>query len=1135
MPVYDLGRLPGGAIYYTMREVEGRRLDDLIASVHEARAAGTWHPDPEGWTLLRLVGVVRTVAEAVALGHDKGVLHRDLKPANVLVGRRGQVFVLDWGLAKVLGRADPTPTDLHPVVSDRSARGGYGTVVGQVVGTIGYMAPEQARGAVDELTPAADVFALDAILAEVATGTAPGDEPAVACLDAGTDAPEGRARIARRCLAADPANRPPDAGAVASALGAWLDGARTAERASLLAAAADAAWRALDAAERRVGSGLLSRVLDPSGRPRALGSVPDDPVAADVAQRLVLAGVLRRDPAGALHLADEGLVQAWSVLRGHAEDARRLAAVERVRAATEAWVGTGRDRGQLPSGALLAELEATLAAPGRWLAPDEVDLLEAARTEADAVARRRRRLQRGIVLASVAITLVVLASWIRAEQARERAEEAQRQTLAALDRATSAQLQALAAIDEAEGRPAMAIARWRAALALEPGADDAREALRELAATQVRVRVVPSHTTPVLSLQASPSGDRVATAGKDGQVWLRDTATGAALAGHRYDGWAKLDEFIDEDTLVAFSTDNEVVRLDARTGAVLPIQPPAGGSIIDIARGSGLVVSTTAEHVIATDLRTGAEVARAPTSKATAAGTLSEDGRFVLVPAGGSTDRSTDRFEVLDAATLRRVGGGRLPDGEHAYALAAGGRYGATIEVRSGARFGFDAETGEVWLLPSLAQAYANGFACAMDEGAPGVLCGTRDGHIRVVDLAARTARVLDPGLPGEVRRVKRSRDGGLLALAMASGLVRVVRADDGSPVEDVPGHDGDLRAVAWRDGRRVASADLTGELRLWDLQSALWRAGDPRPPEPIALAPDQRTLRVGDRSVVAPRGMLALAPVRDGAWAVDDARGVWRWTEADGWRGTAWSSAHMLFMASPDGSRLVLGREGGQSVEIVDPRDGRSVTRLADHALVPEAPAASLVTLDGRLLIGGDGRGRIRRWRMDDGAPLAPLIGPSEVEFSRVVSADDGGWVVGARRDGSVSAWRADRPDAPAWTRQLVGKQVSAELSGATLILSSPSDPVRVLDLATGQTRFRLTLPGGVGHLHAQDQLVVVPQRAGDPSGTWDLSAIPDDPLDTVARASNLRLCRDTLAVVPVVPYPAPDAPWAPDEACGD
>jgi serine/threonine protein kinase len=168
VPVHDLGALPDGRLFYAMKLVRGRRLDEHVREL------------PLQAARLR---VFERICEAVAFAHAQGVIHRDLKPQNVMVGHFGEVLVLDWGVAKVLV-ADPaaapataageTPAPSSAEGPPRAAAGEDAatlTAAGTVLGTPGYMAPEQARGE-SAVGLAADVYALGALLAFLA-----GDRP----------------------------------------------------------------------------------------------------------------------------------------------------------------------------------------------------------------------------------------------------------------------------------------------------------------------------------------------------------------------------------------------------------------------------------------------------------------------------------------------------------------------------------------------------------------------------------------------------------------------------------------------------------------------------------------------------------------------------------------------------------------------------------------------------------------------------------------------------------------------------------------------------------------------------------------------------------------------------------------------
>ena len=163
VPVHDVGTLPDGRMFYTMKFVRGLRLDDYIVQLG---------------SLSQRLRLFLRVCDAVAFAHARGVLHRDLKPANIMVGSFGEILVMDWGLAKVLHEqrvsADPTVhTTSGKAEPENNATQSTGiTAHGTVMGTPGYMSPEQARGETEQIDLRSDIFSLGAVLRFIVVGGA---------------------------------------------------------------------------------------------------------------------------------------------------------------------------------------------------------------------------------------------------------------------------------------------------------------------------------------------------------------------------------------------------------------------------------------------------------------------------------------------------------------------------------------------------------------------------------------------------------------------------------------------------------------------------------------------------------------------------------------------------------------------------------------------------------------------------------------------------------------------------------------------------------------------------------------------------------------------------------------------------
>jgi serine/threonine protein kinase len=202
VPIHDVGALVDGRVFYAMKLVRG-------APLHELPTTGV----PER------LGIVERVCEAVAFAHAHGVIHRDLKPQNVMVGEFGEVLVMDWGVAKVVGDATASlgvgsvpRTDEHPEPT---------TGHGVVLGTPGYMAPEQAAGDPSLVDARADVYAIGALLRDLCTGI-----PDAARPDGSGEVPRPLRAIIRRAMAPDPRDRYADVTALAQDVAAFRAGDR---------------------------------------------------------------------------------------------------------------------------------------------------------------------------------------------------------------------------------------------------------------------------------------------------------------------------------------------------------------------------------------------------------------------------------------------------------------------------------------------------------------------------------------------------------------------------------------------------------------------------------------------------------------------------------------------------------------------------------------------------------------------------------------------------------------------------------------------------------------------------------------------------------------------------------------------
>ena len=161
-PVHDLGVDPDGRVFFTMKMVKGSSLAGMIkqAGSNESMSGSRW--------LIEILNIFLKICDGMAFSHSRGVIHRDLKPDNIMVGDFGEVYVMDWGLAKIVGSEDTHHNKL--IITNRSENDQeMKTMTGSMVGTPTYMPPEQSKGVVEEMDERSDIYSLGALLYELLT------------------------------------------------------------------------------------------------------------------------------------------------------------------------------------------------------------------------------------------------------------------------------------------------------------------------------------------------------------------------------------------------------------------------------------------------------------------------------------------------------------------------------------------------------------------------------------------------------------------------------------------------------------------------------------------------------------------------------------------------------------------------------------------------------------------------------------------------------------------------------------------------------------------------------------------------------------------------------------------------------